>query len=78
MKSAFEEMMKGLDDVESYMAGERDGFRVHVPERVDVKEIRYHLHMTQAAFSSTFGFSLDAVKHWEGEDALPIPLRALT
>jgi putative transcriptional regulator len=32
----------------------------------DVKHIRTQLHMTQAKFSSAFGFSLDAIKHWEG------------
>jgi putative transcriptional regulator len=69
MKSVFIELMSGLDDVESYLAGKTEGFRVHVPEEVNVKEIRNNLHMTQAKFSNTFGFSLDAVKHWEGEDA---------
>ncbi len=66
MKSAFDSMMGGLDDVESYLAGETKGFKVHLPEVVDVKEIRGHLHMTQSKFSDCFGFSLDAVKHWEG------------
>jgi putative transcriptional regulator len=37
-----------------------------VPEAVDVKKIRSGLQMTQASFSDSFGFSLDAVKHWEG------------
>src|SRR5579863_578565 len=66
MKSAFDSMMTGLDDVESYLSGDTKGFKVHLPEVVDVKEIRTHLHMTQSKFSDCFGFSLDAVKHWEG------------
>jgi putative transcriptional regulator len=66
MKSAFDSMMTGLDEVESYLAGDTKGFKVHVPEVVDVKEIRSHLHMTQSKFSDCFGFSLDAIKHWEG------------
>jgi putative transcriptional regulator len=73
MKSAFKELMKGLDDVESYLSGEAEGFRVHVPGQVDVKKIRTHLHMTQSKFSNTFGFSLDAVKHWEGGRRMPDP-----
>ena len=73
MKSAFDEMMKGLDDVESFLAGKREGFRVHVPEQVDVKAIRTNLKLTQAAFSGLFGFSLDAVKHWEGGRRTPDP-----
>lgn len=33
--------------------------------------------MTQAAFSDSFGFSLDAVKHWEGGRRTPeVPARA--
>src|ERR1700753_162272 len=66
MSEAFEAMMRGLDEVEAYMAGEREGYRVHVAWDVDVKEIRGQLKMTQAKFSDTFGFSLDAIKHWEG------------
>jgi len=73
MKSVFNELMSGLDDVESYLAGKTEGFRVRVPEEVHVKEIRNHLHMTQAKFSNTFGFSLDAVKHWEGGRRTPDP-----
>lgn len=66
MSKAFDKLMSGLKEVEAYMAGEREGYRVHVPGTVDVKEVRGRLDMTQAKFSETFGFSLDAVKHWEG------------
>ena len=34
--------------------------------------------MTQARFSNTFGFSLDAIKHWEGGRRIPeAPARTL-
>ena len=59
MKTAFEKLTTGLDEVEAFLAGERKGFKVHVPEEVDVKSIRDKLNMTQARFSETFGFSLD-------------------
>jgi putative transcriptional regulator len=71
MTSAFNKLMGGLDEVESYLSGEGEGFQVHVPDAVDVKSIRQNLHMTQAGFSKTFGFSLDAVKHWEGNRRTP-------
>ncbi len=58
MKTQFEELMSGLDDVESFLSGEKEGFKVHVPEKVDVKSIRNKLRMTQARFSDVFGFSL--------------------
>ncbi len=78
MKTQFEELMSGLDDVESFLSGEKEGFKVHVPEKVDVKSIRNKLRMTQAHFSDVFGFSLDAIKHWEGGRRTPeAPARTL-
>jgi putative transcriptional regulator len=78
MKTQFERMMDGLNDVESFLAGEQKGFKAHVPRQVDVKAIRNKLGMTQARFSNTFGFSLDAIKHWEGGRRTPeAPARTL-
>ncbi len=71
MSRLFEEMMSGLDEVEAYLQGHREGYRVNVPEEVNVRSIRKRLKMTQGTFSSTFGFSLDAVKHWEGGRRTP-------
>jgi len=43
-----------------------------------VKAICNRLGMTQARFSYTFGFSLDAIKHWEGGRRTPeAPARTL-
>ncbi|MFZ0814687.1 MAG: hypothetical protein WAM78_04170 [Candidatus Sulfotelmatobacter sp.] len=78
MKTQFEQMMNGLNDVEAFLAGEQEGFKAHVPHEVDVKAIRNRLGMTQARFSNTFGFSLDAIKHWEGGRRSPeAPARTL-
>ena len=78
MKTQFEQMMDGLNDVEAFLAGEQEGFKAHVPQEVDVKAIRNRLGMTQANFSNTFGFSLDAIKHWEGGRRTPeAPARTL-
>ncbi|MGA3105343.1 MAG: hypothetical protein ABSD53_12750 [Terriglobales bacterium] len=78
MKTQFEQMMNGLNDVEAFLAGRQEGFKAHVPEEVDVKAIRNRLGMTQARFSNTFGFSLDAIKHWEGGRRIPeAPARTL-
>ena len=71
MKTQFEQMMNGLHEVEAFLAGEQEGFKAHVPQDVDVKAIRNRLGMTQAKFSDTFGFSLDAIKHWEGGRRIP-------
>ena len=78
MKTQFEQMMDGLNDVEAFLGGEQEGFKAHVPHEVDVKAIRNRLGMTQARFSNTFGFSLDAIKHWEGGRRTPeAPARTL-
>lgn len=71
MSSMFDDLMTGLDEVEAFLAGQKTGYKVVLPEEVDVKSIRQRLNMTQARFSDTFGFSLDAVKHWEGGRRTP-------
>lgn len=74
---AFSKVLRGLEEAKAYLDGERDGYKVTVPPTVDVKSIRKGLRMTQAAFSDSFGFSLDAVKHWEGGRRTPeVPARA--
>jgi putative transcriptional regulator len=71
MTAIFSDLMSGLDEVDAFLAGETAGYKVNLPAEVDVKGIRKQLKMTQARFSSTFGFSLDAVKHWEGGRRTP-------
>ena len=65
MGRMFNDLMRGLDEIDAYMSGKTEGFKSHVPPSVDVKRIRSGLRMTQARFSEVFGFSLDAVKNWE-------------
>jgi len=78
MKNVFNELMGGLDDVEQFLAGRKEGFKIHVPEEVDVKRIRTAMKMTQSRFSDTFGFSIDAVKNWEtGRRTPESPARTL-
>jgi len=71
MTRMFEDLMTGLNEVEAFLAGEQAGYKVTLPASVDVRTIRKRLKMTQAKFSDTFGFSLDAVKHWEGGRRTP-------
>src|SRR6266480_6949816 len=67
----FEDLKQGLNEVEAFLAGQQEGYKVTVPSQVDVKNIRKGLNLTQARFSNLFGFSLDAVKHWEGGRRTP-------
>src|ERR1035437_1519879 len=71
MATIFNDLMSGLDEGDACLAGETAGHKVNLPAEVDVKCIRKRLKMTQARFSSTFGFSLDAVKHWAGGRRTP-------
>ena len=67
----FDDLKKSLGEIDEFLEGKQEGYKVTVPAQIDVKHIRKGLHMTQAAFSSAFGFSLDAVKHWEGGRRTP-------
>jgi putative transcriptional regulator len=71
MTAMFDDLMYGLDEVNAFLGGKTAGYKVSVPAEVDVKSIRKHLNMTQAGFSRAFGFSIDAVKHWEGGRRTP-------
>jgi putative transcriptional regulator len=71
MSKMFEDMKRGLEEVDAFLDGATAGYRVTLPAEIDVKSIRKRLKMTQARFSDTFGFSLDAVKHWEGGRRTP-------
>ena len=44
---------------------DRKKFRVHVPDKVDVKSIRTSLALTQREFAARYGFTLGAVHDWE-------------
>jgi putative transcriptional regulator len=71
MGKMIDDLKQGLGEVDNYLGGKRAGFKVSVPALIDVKRIRKKLRMTQAKFSNSFGFSVDAVKHWEGGRRTP-------
>jgi putative transcriptional regulator len=71
MSKMFEDLKQGLHEADVFLAGSPEGYKVSVPTEIDVKNIRKGLRMTQARFSNAFGFSLDAVKHWEGGRRTP-------
>jgi putative transcriptional regulator len=66
-KRAFDKIMEGLDQARAYLEGtaDRRRYRVHVPEKVDVRKIRAQLGLSQEAFAATYGFALSAVRDWE-------------
>ena len=66
-KRAFDKIMAGLESAKAYAGGAADKrkYRVHVPEKLDVKKIRSGLGLSQEAFARKYGFALSAVRDWE-------------
>lgn len=75
MKTAFDKIMAGVADAVALAKGEADPstYRVRIPSHYDVRALRKRLHMTQAAFSAKFGFSLSRVRDWEQGRSSPDP-----
>jgi putative transcriptional regulator len=71
MSKLFEEMAQATAEARAYMEGERKGFKVTLPESVDVKELRNRLHFSQGRFADAFGLSVDSVRHWESGRRVP-------
>ena len=59
-----ESVLNKPSPVQTDRAGEA-ALRAHVPENIDVKASRARLGLTQHAFASRFGFSVNALRHWE-------------
>ncbi len=67
MSKAADRIRKGLNEAVRYEKGDpaARAYRVHVPERLDVRAIRTKLGLTQQAFAARYGFSVNTLRHWE-------------
>jgi putative transcriptional regulator len=66
VSKAGERIIRSAKEALAYAKSEaRDGFRVHVPEEIDVCALRKKLDMTRKEFALRFGFEVAAVKEWE-------------
>ena len=67
MSQVADSIRRGLEEAVAYAGGRADpsAYRVHVPERIDVRAIRAKLGMTQQEFAASFGFSVNTLRHWE-------------
>lgn len=63
----FAGIMEGLGQAVEHAEGRANqaAFRVHAPEKVDVKSIRQELGLSQAAFAASFGLPKATVEDWE-------------
>jgi putative transcriptional regulator len=66
-------ILEGAYEALAIAKGEMDPkeYSVHVPENVDVRQIREKLGMTQASFARVFGFKLSTLRNWEQRKRLP-------
>ncbi len=66
-KRAFNKIMQGIEEARAYLEGSADKrrYRVHVPDKVNVRKIRRRLGLSQEVFAETYGFALSAVRDWE-------------
>ena len=73
MSEAARSIRRGLEQAVAYAkrGASRKAYRVHVPVRVDVREIRRRLGLTQAVFAARFGFSINTLRHWEQGKRVP-------
>ena len=73
MSKIADSIRRGLGEAIAFAEGgaNKDGFRIHVPDRIDVKAIRARLEMTQEEFAGRFGFSINTLRHWEQGDRRP-------
>lgn len=63
MKSAFDKIMTGIEDVTAFANGEKSGAAVVRP--VDIKAIRADRRMSQNQFSRTYRLPIGTVRDWE-------------
>ena len=62
-----ERLIKAAKEAQAIARGEADPatYNVHVPDTVDVKEIRGFLKLSQNEFAMRYGFNRRTVQDWE-------------
>ena len=66
MSKAGSRILRSIEQARAFARGETtEGFIVHVPKDVNVKEIRQKTGLSQDAFARKFGLTAAAVRDWE-------------
>jgi len=73
MSSAAKRLIESAEQALAFAEGraESDGYRVHIPDEIDVRRIREQYHMSQAQFEREFGFSVRTLQEWEQGRSVP-------
>ncbi len=75
MSSLGKRLIKSARQARAIARGEADpdAYKVFVPQKIDVKEIRAKRGMTQEQFCVRYGLSLSSVRDWEQGRYAPDP-----
>ena len=67
MTTAGKRLIQAAGEALAIAKGEADPvtYRVHVPQTIDVRDLRKSMGMTQAEFGMRFGFGRARVRDWE-------------
>ncbi len=65
MTKAGNSILQGAREALAYAEGDQNGYKVHIPDTVDVKAIRARSGMSQVKFAARYGFSPDSIRNWE-------------
>lgn len=73
MTKAYDSIMRGLQEVEAYLQGAREGYVVHHIEvpTPDVKAIRASTGLSQAEFARSIGVKKATLLNWEQDRRKP-------
>jgi len=71
-RDIFERTMSALREAEAHAKGEPSaGMVVHVPETVDVAQIRKRTGKVQTAFAASIGVPVSTLRQWEHQRRQP-------
>ena len=73
MSEAGKRLIESAEQALAFAEGRKgpQGYRVHIPEGIDVRRIREQFHMSQAQFAQEFGFSVRTLQEWEQGRSVP-------
>ena len=64
-KRAFDQLAEGLTEALAIARGEAEPDWIHVPAEMYVRAIRAKTKLSQDAFASVFGFTVQQIRQWE-------------
>lgn len=73
MSTAFKRIEKSLKEAIAFAKGKNVQARVSVyaPFKIDIKQIRQNLGMSQPQFAAAFGIGLRTLRNWENGERAP-------